>query len=99
MDGDFAPLPAHHFSRMAPEQILKSSDNLNPKVASGPFLLAESVPGDRLHAGAQFRCYRASEGLPYLDKVRYSEASSKMADQGSAGGDHHVSVACGSGCE
>src|SRR5437764_7923406 len=28
-DGILAPLPAHHFSGMAPEQILKSSDNRN----------------------------------------------------------------------
>ena len=46
VDGFFAPLPAHHFSSMAPEAILKSPDNLNPKVTSGPFLMAESVPGD-----------------------------------------------------
>src|SRR5439155_27260236 len=32
VDGLFAPLPAHHFSRMAPGHILTSPDNLNPKV-------------------------------------------------------------------
>jgi len=69
VDGLFAPLPMHHFSSMAPEQILKSSDNLNPKVVSGPFMMAESVPGDHYTLVRNPRYYRASEGLPYLDKV------------------------------
>ncbi len=69
VDGLFAPLPAHHFSSMAPDQILKSPDNLNPKVTSGPFLMAESVPGDHYTLVRNPRYYRTSEGLPYLDKV------------------------------
>ena len=82
VDGFFAPLPAHHFSRMAPEQIFKSSDNLNPKVTSGPFLLAESVPGDHYTLVRNPRYYRASEGLPYLDKVvlRSAEQDAKLKD-------------------
>jgi peptide/nickel transport system substrate-binding protein len=75
VDGDFAPLPAHHFSRMGPEQILKSPDNLNPSVTSGPFMLAESVPGDHYTLVRNPRYYRASEGLPYLDKVVFRSAN------------------------
>src|SRR5207248_1837650 len=44
VDGNFAPLPAHHFSSMAPDQIVKSPDNLNPQVVSGPFMMSESMP-------------------------------------------------------
>jgi peptide/nickel transport system substrate-binding protein len=69
VDGWFAPLPAHHFSTMAPEAILQSLENLNPRVTSGPFLMAESVPGDHYTAVRNPRYYRASEGLPYLDKL------------------------------
>ncbi len=69
VDGSFAPLPAHHFSAMTPQQILKSSDNLNPKVVSGPFMMAESVPGDHYTLVRNPRYYRISEGLPYLEKV------------------------------
>jgi peptide/nickel transport system substrate-binding protein len=69
LDGYNAPLPAHHFSSMTPEAILKSADLLNPKVVSGPFMMAESVPGDRYTLVRNPRYYRASEGLPYLDKV------------------------------
>jgi len=69
VDGAGAPLPAHHFSSMAPEAILKSPDNLNPKVVSGPFMMGESVPGDHYTLVRNPRYYRAREGLPYLDKV------------------------------
>jgi peptide/nickel transport system substrate-binding protein len=69
VDGFMAPLPAHHFSRMAPEAIAKSPDLLNPQVTSGPFMVAESLPGDHFTLVRNPRYYRASEGLPYLDKV------------------------------
>jgi len=69
IDGFNAPLPAHHFSSMTPQAILKSSDRLNPKVVSGPFMMSESVPGDHYTLVRNPRYYRASEGLPYLDKV------------------------------
>jgi peptide/nickel transport system substrate-binding protein len=67
VDGYSAPLPAHHFSAMAPEAILKES--LNPKVTSGPFLLSEYVPGVHVTLVRNSHYYRAREGLPYLDKV------------------------------
>jgi peptide/nickel transport system substrate-binding protein len=69
VDAYFAPLPAHHFSSMAPDQILKSPDNLNPQVVSGPFMMAESEPGDHYTVVRNPRYYRAREGLPYLDKI------------------------------
>jgi len=72
VDGAFAPLPAHHFSSMAPEAIVKSTENLNPKVVSGPFMMRESVPGNHYTVVRNPRYYRASEGLPYLDKVVFT---------------------------
>jgi peptide/nickel transport system substrate-binding protein len=69
VDGYLAPLPEHYFRSMAPEAILKSPDNLNPKVTSGPFMMAESIPGQHYTLMRNPRYYRASEGLPYLDKV------------------------------
>jgi peptide/nickel transport system substrate-binding protein len=69
MDGIQAPLPAHHFSTMAPQAIRKSPENLNPKVTSGPFLMAESKPTDHYTLVRNPHYYRAHEGLPYLDKV------------------------------
>jgi ABC-type transport system substrate-binding protein/serine/threonine protein kinase len=69
VDGFFAPLPAHHFSVMAPGQIHKSPDNLNPTVTSGPFLLSEYVPGDHFTLLRNPQYYLARQGLPYLDKI------------------------------
>ncbi len=72
----FAPLPAHHFDTIDPGAILKSSENLNPKVVSGPFMMSESVPGDHYTMVRNPRYYRAREGLPYLDKVVFSDITS-----------------------
>src|SRR5713101_1805113 len=68
-DGGTAPLPAHVFSSMAPDAILKSPDNLNPPVVSGPFMMSESKPGDHYTIARNPKYYLASQGLPYLDKV------------------------------
>jgi len=68
-DGLEAPLPAHHFSSMSPDAVLKSPDNLNPSVTSGPFMMSESKPGDHFTVVRNPKYYRASEGLPYLDKI------------------------------
>src|SRR5436305_2766057 len=68
-DGLAAPLPAHHFSSMSPDAVLKSTDNLNPSVTDGPFMMSESKPGDHFTVVRNPKYYRASEGLPYLDKI------------------------------
>lgn len=68
-DGGFAPLPAHIFSSMSPANILKSSQNLNPTVSSGPFTVTESKPGSEYIVSRNPNYYLASQGLPYLDKV------------------------------
>jgi peptide/nickel transport system substrate-binding protein len=54
---------------MPPGQIYKSPDNLNPQVTSGPFMMADSVPGDHYTLVRNPRYYLADQGLPYLDKV------------------------------
>ena len=69
VDGAQAPLPAHHFSSMTPGQIAKSSDNLNPRVTSGPFLMAESDPGNHYTVARNPHYYLAGQGLPYLDRI------------------------------
>ena len=76
-DGGLAPLPKHHFASMAPDAILKSSDNLFPKVTSGPFMMSESVHGDHYTVVRSPSYYRAAEGLPYLDKVIFRPIASE----------------------
>jgi peptide/nickel transport system substrate-binding protein len=68
-DGIVAPMAAHIYSSIAPNQILTSKQNLDPSVASGPFMLSESVPGDHYTVVRNPNYYLASQGLPYLDKI------------------------------
>ncbi len=68
-DGFYGPMPAHHFASMDPGTILKSPDNLNPSVVSGPFMMSESKPGDHYTLVRNPNSYLASQGLPYLNKV------------------------------
>ena len=76
-DAGAAPLPKHHFETIAPETIKKSSDNLNPSVTSGPFMMSESKPGDHYTVVRNPRYYLASQGLPYLDKVVFRAVASQ----------------------
>jgi peptide/nickel transport system substrate-binding protein len=69
----------HHFSRVAPDQILKSAENLNPQVVSGPFMMAESKPGDHYTLMRNPWYYRVREGLPYLDRVVFRLVANENA--------------------
>jgi peptide/nickel transport system substrate-binding protein len=75
-DGGLAGLmPAHVFSSMNPASILKSPQNLNPSVVSGPFMMRESAPGDHYTIVRNPKYYQAAQGLPYLDKVVFKIVS------------------------
>ena len=69
VDASTAPLPAHVYSSMDPAAIVKSPNNLNPSVVSGPFMMSESKPGDHYTMVRNPKYYQAAQGLPYLDKV------------------------------
>jgi peptide/nickel transport system substrate-binding protein len=68
-DAAAAPLPAHQFSRIAPEAIVQSAENLKPSVTSGPFLMQESKPGDHYTVVRNPNYYQAAQGYPYLDRM------------------------------
>ena len=67
-DGFYGPMPAHHFSSMDPGTILKSPDNLNPSVTSGPFKMSESKPTDHYTVVRNDNYYLGPD-QPYLNKV------------------------------
>lgn len=69
VDGALAPLPKHLYSSMAPDQIQKSKENLDPSVVSGPFTVKESVRGDHYTMVKNPKYYLASQGFPYLDSI------------------------------
>lgn len=76
-DGLQAPLPEHHFANVDPSSILKSAENLNPAVTSGPFMMSESKPGDHYTVVRNPNYYLASQGLPYLDKIVFTPVANE----------------------
>lgn len=74
-DGGGAFMPKHVFQSMAPDQILKSKESLNPSVVSGAFKMSESVPGNHYTVVRNDNYFLASQGLPYLDKVIFRPVS------------------------
>jgi peptide/nickel transport system substrate-binding protein len=68
-DGTSSPMPQHIFGSMDPGNILKSSQNLFPKVSSGPFTVTTSRPGNEYVVSRNPDYYQAAQGLPYLDKI------------------------------
>jgi peptide/nickel transport system substrate-binding protein len=82
IDGMNAPMPAHHYSGMAPGAIVTSSENLSPPVTSGPFRISQSQAGlYTLIRNANY--YLASQGLPHLDSINFhivKDQASTLAD-------------------
>jgi peptide/nickel transport system substrate-binding protein len=68
-DAAAAPLPAHLFSRIAPDALVQSTENLDPSVTSGPFMVQESKPGDHYTVVRNPNYYQAAQGYPYLDRM------------------------------
>lgn len=63
------PVPKHVFQSIPVDQLLKSSENLKPSVASGPFMVSESVRGDHYTVVRNPKYYQAAQGYPYLDSI------------------------------
>jgi len=76
-DAVAAPYPMHEFASMAPDAILKSKENLNPSVVSGPFMMSESVKGDHYTVVRNPNYFQAAQGLPYLDKIIFRPVASE----------------------
>ena len=69
VDGVNAPMPEHIFASMKPADVLKSAQNLNPTVSSGPFTMTTSKPGTEYVVTRNKNYYQAAQGLPYLDSI------------------------------
>jgi peptide/nickel transport system substrate-binding protein len=68
-DAAAAPLPAHLFSRIEPSALVQSAENRDPSVTSGPFMMAESQPGDHYTVVRNRTYYQAAQSYPYLDRI------------------------------
>lgn len=70
-DEALAPMPQHIFGSMDPASILKSTQNFQPTVDSGPFKISERVKGDHINVVRNPNYYQADQGLPYLDGIDF----------------------------
>jgi len=70
-DEALAPMPKHIFGSMDPSTILKSTQNFQPTVSSGPFTVKERVKGDHINVVRNPNYYQADQGLPYLDGINF----------------------------
>ncbi len=66
----FEPLPEHVLKDIAPKDIKASAFGRKP-VGYGPFRVTNWVSGDRIEMEKNPNYWRASEGLPKLDRVIY----------------------------
>lgn len=64
-----APMPKHVFSTKDPVSILKSDENFQPSVVSGPFKIKERVKADHITVVRNDNYFQAGQGLPYLDSI------------------------------
>lgn len=68
-DAEAGPMPMHIYSKIPVDQLLKSRENLHPSVASGPWMISESVHGDHYTVVRNPKFYLANQGYPYLDSI------------------------------
>ena len=66
----FQPLPEHVLKDVAPKDIKSSPFGRKP-ISYGPFRVTNWISGDRIELEKNPYYFRASEGLPKLDKVIY----------------------------
>jgi peptide/nickel transport system substrate-binding protein len=72
----YSPLPRHSLGTVGADQMLDSEIVRHRPVGWGPFVLQEWVVGDHVTLVRNERYFRASEGLPYLDRVTFRFVSS-----------------------
>jgi len=70
-DEALAPMPKHIFGSMDPASILKSTQNFQPTVDSGPFTVKDRVKGDHINVVRNPNYYQAAQGFPYLDGINF----------------------------
>ncbi len=70
-DEALAPMPQHIFGTMDPASILKSPENFQPTVVSGPFMITDRVKGDHINVVRNPNYYQAAQGYPYLDGINF----------------------------
>lgn len=71
----FAPLPRHQLEGRDPAALLRAAETRRYPLGWGPFVVETWVPGESLALARNPHYFRASEGLPYLDRLVFRFAS------------------------
>ena len=67
----YHPLPEHSLGTLSADQMLDSEIVRHRPIGWGPFAMQEWVVGDHITLVRNTHYFRASEGLPYLDRVTF----------------------------
>jgi peptide/nickel transport system substrate-binding protein len=65
----FIPLPKHQLSHLSTQQLLDAEETNYLPMGWGPYVLKRWTPGDRIVAERNPHYFRATEGLPFFDRL------------------------------
>jgi peptide/nickel transport system substrate-binding protein len=79
----YHPLPSHVLGDTTIDQLLQTDVAQRKPLGWGPFAIEEWVAGDHITLVRNAHYFRASEGLPYLDRVifRFADTAEQAAQQ------------------
>lgn len=80
------PLPRHELAGFTPAELLEAESANRAPLSTGPFVLESWTAGEEIRLVANPHYYRAGEGLPRLDGVRYRFLPEGMAPAAWLGG-------------
>jgi peptide/nickel transport system substrate-binding protein len=67
----WSPYPRHYWGDISPEELLEADVSSRRPLSSGPFVLSEWTDGEQIVLVRNENYYRADQGLPVLDSVRF----------------------------
>ncbi len=65
------PLPAHQLSRYPIAQLAETAEVMETPLSNGPFVIEEWVKGDHILMVKNEHYFRAEEGFPRVDMIKY----------------------------
>ena len=71
----FPPLPRHQLEGRTPEELVRADETRRRPLGWGPFIVDEWVAGDHITLSPNPHYFRATQGLPKLDRVVFQFAS------------------------
>jgi peptide/nickel transport system substrate-binding protein len=66
------PLPRRQWVGISPGEMVTAELTARRPLSTGPFVVADWIPGEQIRLEKNPHYYRAAEGLPYLDEVTFT---------------------------